>query len=134
MCCFKFEYMKYLRILLWLIAAHSFTVALFLIMLSDEGMRFFGFSGGNPFFQVQGGVFHIVMCTAYLLAATDLRSARKLILFIIGAKTTAAIYLLIYFAFIDQICMVLISGLADGVMALLVFLLWNRHKKEVVYE
>jgi len=125
--------MKYLRIFLWLIALHSFTVAVFLIFLNEEGIRYFGFTGGNPFFQVQGGVFHIVMCVAYILAAADLASGRKLIIFIIWAKTIALVYLLVYYFFIDGITMVLVSGLADGIMALIIFLLWKNYKAEVRY-
>ncbi|MEE4255583.1 MAG: hypothetical protein V2I47_00950 [Bacteroidales bacterium] len=125
--------MKYLSFFLWLLALHSFTVALFLIFLNEEGIRYFGFNGGNPFFQVQGGVFHIVMCGAYILAAIDPGSCRKLIIFIIGAKTIALVYLLVYYFFIDGITMVLVSGLADGMMALIVFLLWKKDKAGVRY-
>lgn len=123
--------MKYLRIVLWLIALHSFIVAMLLIFLPEEGIRYFGFPDGNPFFQVQGGVFHIVMCIAYIMAAVELRSARKLIQFIIGAKSTAFLYLLIYFIFVDPIAIVLVSGIGDGLMSLLVYILWLRNNKEV---
>ena len=123
--------MKYLRIFLWLLALHSLTVAMFLIFLNEEGIRYFGFTGGNLFFQVQGGVFHIVMCVAYILAATDPGSARKLIIFIVTAKTIALVYLLMYYFFIDHIMMVLLSGLGDGMMALIIFLLWKKYNAEV---
>ena len=123
--------MKYFRVILWLIALHSFIVAMLLIFLPEEGIRYFGFTDGNPFFQVQGGVFHIVMCIAYVMAAIDLSSGRKLIIFIIGAKSLAFLYLMIYFIFIDPIPILLISGIGDGIMALVVYLLWVRSMREV---
>jgi len=76
----------YLKILLWLIAIHSFTVAIFLIFLGPDGIRFFGFDSGNPFFQAQGGVFHMVMCVAYIMASKKPLKRSDLILFIIVAK------------------------------------------------
>ncbi len=120
---------KYLKILLWLIAIHSFTAGLFLIFLGEEGIQIFGFPAGNQFFQLQGGVFHIVMCVAYILASLDVPWNRKLIIFIISAKFIAFVYLLIYYFLFDHIMMVLISGIADGLMGLLVFLLWKESRK-----
>jgi hypothetical protein len=122
---------KYLRIFLWLVALHSFVVALLLILLNEDGVRYFGFNGGHPFFQVQGGVFHIVMCVAYLLAASDLPKAKKLIIFIVSAKTIAMIYLMIYYVFVSPITILLIAGLGDGIMALIIFWLWRTIKPEV---
>lgn len=114
------------KILLWLIAIHSCVAGLLLIILGDEGMQFFGFMDGNAFFQVQGGVFHLVMCVAYVMAAMNLKKSKQLIIFIILAKTIALLYLLAYFIFIDQILVVLISGIADGLMALMVYFFYRR--------
>jgi hypothetical protein len=116
----------YLRILLWLIALHSFTVAVLLILLGEECMQFFGFPAGNAFFQVQGGIFHIVMVVAYLIAATKLSSSRLLIIFIVTAKSIAATYLLLYYFLVMPIMVVLLSGIADGLMGLAVLLLWRQ--------
>ena len=44
---------KYLRLLLWLIALHSFTAGCLLILLGNNGISYFGFPEGNQFFQVQ---------------------------------------------------------------------------------
>ncbi|MEN8226358.1 MAG: hypothetical protein ABFS05_13465 [Bacteroidota bacterium] len=115
---------KYLKILLWLIALHSFVVAMLLIFLGEEGMQYFGFSSGNSFFQVQGGVFHVVMCTAYLLAARKPSNNKGLILFIITAKLIAMLYLLIYYFCCEAVITVLLSGIGDGLMGLLLMLLW----------
>ena len=120
---------KYLKILLWLIAIHSFCVAFLLILLGDEGMAIFGFPGGNRFFQVQGGVFHIVMCVAYVLASLDIKKSRPLIIFIVSAKFIATFYLLAYYLLFDPILTILLSGLADGIMGIAVLLLWQKLKK-----
>ena len=124
---------KYLSVLLWLIALHSFTAGILLITLGNEGIKFFGFPEGNQFFQVQGGVFHLVMCVAYILASYDTANSR-LIIFIILAKLIALVYLLAYFFFIEAVSTILLSGLADGMMALLVWYLWRSSKKEAVHE
>jgi len=116
---------KYLRILLWLIALHSLIVAILLIGLGEEGMGFFGFTTGNPFFRVQAGVFHLVMCFAYLLAASAPLKNKGLLMLIVAAKFIALFYLLIYYFFIEAILTLLLSGLADGLMGGLVILLWQ---------
>lgn len=125
---------KYLKIFLWLIAIHSFTVSLLLIFLGNEGIRFFGFPEGNQFFQVQGGVFHLVMCVAYILASLNIGKNALLIIFIISAKFIATAYLLIYYLFFDPVITILLSGLADGLMGLLVLLLWNVYNKEAKHD
>jgi hypothetical protein len=73
------------------------------------------------------------MCVAYLLAARDIYNT-GLIIFIIVAKVIATIYLLIYYFMIDQILTILLSGIADGLMALLVGLLWQAYRKEAAHE
>jgi len=121
---------KYLKIFLWLIAIHSFTVAIFLISLSPDGIRFFGFDSGNPFFQVQGGVFHLVMCVAYILASKSPLKRPDLILFIIVAKSIATIYLLIYYFVFAPVLSILLSGIADGLMGIAVFLLYHLAREQ----
>ena len=123
---------KYLRLLLWLIAFHSLIVGCLLILLGNSGIVYFGFPEGNQFFQVQGGVFHLVMCLAYLIAAHDTGNS-KLIFFIIGAKSIATVYLLIYYFFVAPVLTIMLSGLADGIMAVLVAVLWKAATKEVAH-
>ena len=63
---------KLLRIFLALVALHSFCVGLGLIIMPFEYFTFFGYEGYQGlFFKVQGGVFHIVMCGAYVPEATQ---------------------------------------------------------------
>lgn len=113
-----------LKILLWLIALHSCIVGILLISLGDEGMRFFGFDEGNPFFQIQGGIFHLVMCIAYLMASYDVITNRRLVIFIILAKCMASVYLLCYFSFVSEIPIILYAGLAEGFIAIAVLILY----------
>jgi len=119
----------YLKILLRLIAVHSFSVAMCLILLGQDGIKFFGFDSGNPFFQVQGGVFHIVMCVAYILASLDPLKKTDLIFFIIAAKFIASLYLCIYYFVIAPVPAILLSGVADGLMSLVVYLLYQAARK-----
>jgi hypothetical protein len=113
-----------LKILLWLIALHSFIVGLILISTGNAGMQYFGFKEGNEFFQVQGGVFHLVMCTAYIIASLNLEKSKGLIIFIILAKTIATLYLLIFYFLIDDVITILLAGIGDGLMGLLVYILY----------
>ncbi|MCK5079164.1 MAG: hypothetical protein KAR09_04440 [Bacteroidales bacterium] len=123
---------KYLKILLWLIAIHSLTVAFLLICLGENGILYFGFPSGNKFFQVQGGVFHIVMSVAYVFAALNTGNSRLLIIFIITAKFIATVYLLIYYFLFDPLITILLSGIADGLMGLAVLLLWQKFSHELI--
>lgn len=117
--------LKYIKILLWLIALHSFVVSILLLVLGPEEIKVFGFSEGNAFFQVQGGVFHLVMVVAYVIAAINPLTNRNIIIFIIVAKAIATIYLLMYYFMAEPVITVLLSGIVDGLMGLLLLLLWN---------
>lgn len=87
-----------LSLVLWAIALHSFLVGLGLIMQPPVIMKLFGFkSCGEHFFPAQGGVFHIVMAFAYAMAAGNLQKNRALVIFSIGVKAAATVFLLIYF-------------------------------------
>ncbi|MGD9486405.1 MAG: hypothetical protein AB7W47_00135 [Calditrichaceae bacterium] len=111
-----------LSLVLWAIALHSFMVGLGLIMQPPVIMKLFGFkSCGEHFFPAQGGVFHIVMAFAYAMAAGNLQKNRALVIFSIGVKAAATVFLLIYFFVIESIWMVLLSGIGDGIMCLLIY-------------
>ena len=118
---------KGLKIFLWLVALHTFCVGLGLLFLPPEYYRFFGFEGyqGN-FFKIQAGVFHIVMCGAYVPAALNPDRYRILILFSIFAKFTATLFLFSYSMFLVMVWMVLVSGIMDFLMGLI--LVWFYRK------
>jgi hypothetical protein len=112
-----------LIILLWLMALHSAGVGFGLILHPDWLMTRAGYLSVNePFFPVQGGVFHILMAIAYAMAARDMVRHRSLILFSIIVKSTAALFLVLYWLVAARIVVVLVSGLVDALMALVIAL------------
>jgi hypothetical protein len=111
--------------LLWLMAAHSFIVALGLIFAPEAWIAQFGFINYTDcFFRSQAGVFHLVMALAYLNAAADPLKNQLLVTFSIQVKTIALIFLAIY-SFLEPAWVLPLSGLGDGLMALLLYL-FNR--------
>lgn len=119
-----------LRVIIWLIAIHSFVAGILLIILGPEQLSLFGFDIQEKFFSTQGGVFHIVMSVAYVMGAETIGKSNQIITFAIIAKFMATIFLLSYFLFINQIWMVLISGIGDflmGIVLLVVFLYYKKN-------
>lgn len=115
--------LKLLKIYLILVAIHSFCVGLGLILIPLEFFDLFGFFeySGN-FFKIQAGVFHIVMCGAYVSAASDPVGNSVMIRFSIFAKMIATVFLISYAVIIDMAWIVLASGIFDFVMGLV--LIW----------
>jgi hypothetical protein len=114
---------KLFRVFMILIALHSFSVGLGLIIIPFEYFGFFGFEGyeGN-FFKIQGGVFHIVMCGAYIPAAIHPVRNIMLLRYSIFAKFTATLFLFSYCLLVEPVWMVLVSGGMDFSMGIL--LVW----------
>jgi len=118
-----------LFILLWLIAIHSLCVGVALIVLPTSALETFGYEGySGRFFQVQGGVFHLIMVVFYVLAARELGRSSMLIFATIGIKTVATVFLLSFFWLVESNPVILWSGLADGGMGLAVFILHRRYQ------
>jgi hypothetical protein len=119
-----------LSLLLKLVAAHSALVGLGLIWQPASLFESLGYAPvGEPFFPIQGGVFHVVMAIGYYLAARDLAGNRCLAAFAIVVKTAATIFLLIYWMFVAHISVVLLSGIGDGLMAVFIwvgYISWRR--------
>ena len=105
-----------LKILLWLIAIHSFIVAIVLIVSTPDIFRFFGFDAVSGFFSFQGGVFHLVMVVAYIMSAINLKQESLMVWFCIAAKMLATVFLVLYFFICEPIWVVLLSGLGDFLM------------------
>ena len=123
--------LKLLRIFLVLIAIHSFCVGLGLVFIPLNLYELFGFHGyGGNFFKIQAGIFHIVMCLAYLWAALDPVRNMILIRFAILAKMIATGFLLSYAVFIDMIWTVMASGGLDFLMGLV--LIWFHRRLKPV--
>jgi len=114
------EPLNYPKLFTWwmgLVAAHSFCIGLGLIFLPAGEITRLGFTGCTErFFPFQGGVFHLLMSAAYWLAGTAPERFAGLVRFSILVKFTAFVLLLVYYFAVDQILMVLLSALVDGVL------------------
>jgi hypothetical protein len=98
-----------------------------LIAIPPELLTSFGFNlVREPFFPIQGGVFHIVMSVAYAMAAWDPPRNDRLIVMAIIAKLMALSFLVAYYLIGEQIITILLSGIGDGLMAAI--LLWARYR------
>jgi len=118
-----FKNVNLFRLLLQLIAVHSFFVGLGLIVLPFGVLSWLGFTvDPYRFFSTQGGVFHLVMCIAYWMAARNPLNEKSLLIFIISAKWVALVFLSLYFIFMEMVAVVAISAISDGLMGLLVLL------------
>ena len=129
-----FKNVKLFRILLQLIALHSLLVGLGLILLPFGALSWLGFTvDPYRFFSTQGGVFHVVMCIAYWMAARDPLNERSLLIFIISAKWIALLFLSLYYLFMEMVLVVALSAVSDGLMGLLVlFFFLELYSDEVV--
>ena len=125
----RINYELILKWILWLIALHSFGFGISLIVLPISVIEFFGFQLAEKFFAVQGGVFHIVVSLAYIMAALDLEDSKKLIILSCTAKFMATLFLLSYFFFVNHIFMVILSGIADFFMGLAILLTYLMYQK-----
>lgn len=121
-----------LNIYLVLVALHSFCVGLGLIFLPASQMALMGFNISENFFPDQGGVFHIIMSIAYILPVIDVKKYYSFIFFTIIVKFIATLFLFIYYLFIDQILMVLISGIFDFLIGFVLLIIYNWYKKTVI--
>ena len=121
-----FKNISLFKLLLYLIAFHSFCVGISLIVLPFEILSWFGFTvDPYRFFSTQGGVFHVVLSIAYILAACKPLEERSLVIFIILAKWIAFFFLGFYFLFSEMVPVIAISAISDGVMGLLVMMFFQ---------
>jgi len=128
----KLEKKYHLPFLLSLISIHSFLVGVGLIIFQGELMEYIGFQFVHErFFQVQGGVFHIVLSICYILPVISYNNFKTLVIFSIIAKISATVFLLIYFLFFDSILCVLLSGFGDCTMAVLLLYVYHNRQKKV---
>ncbi|MBU8871676.1 MAG: hypothetical protein KOO60_12490 [Gemmatimonadales bacterium] len=117
----------FLKIWLWLMAFHSFAVGLGLIWHPAILLSRLGYVPcSEPFFPTQGGVFHIVMAVGYSMAAWNPSNFRCLVIFSIVVKVMATVFLAVYWFINPSLWVVLMSGLADGAMAIILAFLYNR--------
>jgi len=115
------------KVFLILVSVHSLCVGVGLVTIPLEYFGIFGFESyqGN-LFKIQGGVFHIVMCGAYIPAALDPVRNIVLVRFSVFAKFTATLFLLLFVFLEDMVWMVLASGILDFIIGMM--LLWFYRK------
>ena len=110
---------SYLRTLIILIALHSIIVGVMLLVFPEWAVRFAGWSGADPIFFIrQAGVFHFVLAAGYLVEYSRTQTITLLLI----AKTTAFVFLVGGSVLGDTPWSVWFSGVADGAMALVAFL------------
>jgi hypothetical protein len=120
------DYKKYLSYFLFLIGIHSIAVGIGLIFMPPSFLNFFGLVDyKESFFQAQGGIFHIVMSVAYVMAGLNLEKSVRLIQFIIAVKFIAFVFLIIYFSLVLSAWLILVSAIGDGIMGLIVLILFR---------
>ena len=123
-------YKRLLVILLWLVAIHSFCVGVAMVFLPTDWISYFNITPSeHRFFITQGGVFHILMSVAYILAAKDIDKNAGLIKFSIIAKFCATIFLVAYFVFVNQFGIVFLSAIGDFCMGLLILVIYKMYLK-----
>ncbi len=107
------------RILIILISAHSFCVGLMLLFAAEWAVSFAGWAGADPIFFIwQAGAFHFVLATGYLMEYFRHGTISLLLL----AKSIAFVFLMGGSLLVATPWSVWFSGLADGSMALVAFL------------
>lgn len=124
------NYKKLLVIFLILVAVHSFLVGVGLMLMPPDWLAFFNFTIVEKFFSAQGGIFHVVMVVAYLLAAKNLDTEKGLVYFSISAKTIAFFFLTGYYLIMNQILVVLLSGIGDLLMAVILWWLYKKYQEQ----
>jgi hypothetical protein len=124
------NYSQLLRWILWLIAIHSICYGLALIIFPASFFSFFGFDLPEKFFADQGGVFHLIISAAYIMAARDLQHSRKLIFLSYFTKFSATVFLISYFLFAGRLWIILFSGILDFLMGLAILLAYLGYKKQ----
>lgn len=123
---------RFLRLILWLVAVHSTGVGLALIVRPPTLMEWAGYArGAEPFFAIQNGVFHLVLAIGYAWGAVQPVRGRCLIVFTVVVKSAAAVFLLLYYFAFDPRWVILISGVGDGLMAVVVAAVLCRADREM---
>jgi hypothetical protein len=129
---------KLLSTVLGLVAIHSLLMGLILIAQPAVLMEFAGFSPDfEHFFPAQGGVFHLLMTVAYLMGAINIEKYHHFIVFSVFVKAVATFFLILYCFAVEFKWIVFLSGIADGVMGLMIFwaLLYHlRSKKSIALD
>lgn len=117
------------KILIYLIALHSFIVGIMLMFFAEWAVAFAGWDGAEPIFFIwQAGAFHFVLAAGYLVEYSKHRTVSMLLI----AKTSAFVFLIGGSLLAATPWSVWFSGFADGAMALVAFLVHRAVKGSTV--
>jgi hypothetical protein len=116
---------RLLKVFLVLVAIHSIVVGICLIVAPISFIEMLGFPMEEKFYAVQGGVFHLVVSVAYLMAAKDIMAGKNLVIYSFTAKFMATVFLFTYYFCANPILMVLLSGIGDLIMGVIIFVLFR---------
>jgi hypothetical protein len=119
------NYKKKLSIFLWLVALHSLSVGISLILIPDSFLEFLGYGTcGERFFRSQGGVFHIAMAIGYAMAAYNSKRFECLVIFSIIVKIIATTFLFSYSILLNSLTVIILSGISDFLMGIIILYLY----------
>jgi hypothetical protein len=121
---------RLLRLLVWLIAAHSLVVGLVLLFASGWGLRLGGWTELPPtFFPMQGGAFHLVVAVGYVLEY----ERRHTVTLLLIAKTIGVLFLVGVWLASGRTLpwAVPMSALGDGAMGVVTWWLARKVGQEV---
>lgn len=128
----KGNYRKHLSIILCLVGIHSFAIGVVLLIIPSSILNTLGFIDYKEnFFQAQGGAFHLAMSVCYFMASIDVSKSVKLIQFTIAVKFIAFVFLILYFVFFWSSWLLVISAFTDGMMGVIIIILYHQCKFEV---
>ena len=114
------------RVYVVLVALHTFAVGAGLFVIPSWALRFGGWQAVPPlFFPRQAGIFHFILGTAYLEEHRRWGSVRLLVL----AKSFAVVFLIGAALLAPVPWFVPVSGVADGLMGLLAWLLHRQVRR-----
>ncbi|MEI6683875.1 MAG: hypothetical protein WCO44_14685 [Bacteroidota bacterium] len=118
---------KILQWVLLLVASHSIGFGLALIVLPIDVLTIFGFHLYEKFFAIQGGVFHLIISVAYIMAALKPDGSGNLIFLSCFTKFSATIFLFTYFFFVKMIPMVFVAAIGDFLMGLAILFAYFKY-------
>ncbi len=118
---------RWLIVVMWCIAFHSFAVGICMILIPTNLLHFFGFDITERFFLTQGGVFHIVMSVAYIMSVSRGKIFPELLMVSFSAKFIATVFLISYYLFIFSNWVILLSGIGDCIMGIIIWKFYSRY-------
>jgi hypothetical protein len=112
---------------LYLLALHSAVIGLSLIFMPVDLLPAFGFTPtSDKFFPFQGGLFHLLMAVAYVMAGTEPARYSGVVRLAICVKLAAFGCLILYYVLLAPVLVVLLSGLVDGMMGVIIWYLYRQ--------